>query len=640
MARPKKTSVGSFIDDMMRDLRHAGSKSVEVPDIITFVEHEDFLGLGTGPNPITLYPAQRIILKAFYRGSRGNENLELTEEEVEYCKKMGLDDSDPDKGRGDILSKYKTKQLFRELVLVWGRRSGKDFLVSIIALYEAMRLLEVPGGDPYKYYTLSGGADISILTIAASQAQAQIAFREIREKLLYSKYFSDKYVSEGITQGSISLQTPKDKKDNEYFERKGLPAKTGSVKIEVGHSNPDTLVGKSCFVLVLDEVASYRVGGSGAGSGDKIYALLQPAVSTYMRQIPMFDDDGNPIIDEDTGEQAIDRIYEGKIISISSPRAKEGKLWELWSNSSFVDNRLACRLPTWVVNTRHTEKSLMREFSAMSDLKFNMEFGAEFGGTGGESMFSPDIVKTAFQNNLTIKPIGQPGKTYFVHIDPATNSHNYALVVCHKEIYLNPETNKADFFIEVDFVKYWTPTPDRMIEVEEVDEFVISLKRRFHLGLVTYDSWNSAASIQKLKKNGIAAKEKKYNRKYKMQIYSELEELLKSERLRIPYVSLLFNEMIHLQRKYDANGFKIYPKTEEDVANTDDVVDALAGAIFNTISTDVNRLPSGRMVATGSTPSANDQVWQGMQGPIGVGPGQAVSNWYEKRNSWPMRKRI
>ena len=107
--------------------------------------------------------------------------------------------------------------------MIWGRRASKDFLISIIALYEALKLLEVPEGDPYKYYHLDAGQTISILTVAASQSQAGIAFEQIRAKLLYSNYFRDKYIKEGIEAQRIWLLTPRDKEDNKNFLERGMP---------------------------------------------------------------------------------------------------------------------------------------------------------------------------------------------------------------------------------------------------------------------------------------------------------------------------------------------------------------------------------------------------------------------------------
>ncbi|GAH88792.1 unnamed protein product, partial [marine sediment metagenome] len=87
-----------------------------IPDIITFCNSPDYLNMPG--NSMSLYMAQRIMLKVFYRGSVGNEDLKLTEEEIQFCKDNGLDNDD----RGDVLGKYNDNAIFRELVLVWGRR--------------------------------------------------------------------------------------------------------------------------------------------------------------------------------------------------------------------------------------------------------------------------------------------------------------------------------------------------------------------------------------------------------------------------------------------------------------------------------------------------------------------------------------
>jgi hypothetical protein len=57
----------------------------------------------------------------------------------------------------------------------------------------------------------------------------------------------------------------------------------------------------------------------------------------------------------------------------------------------------------------------------------------------------------------------------------------------------------------------------------------------------------------------------------------------------------------------------------------------LAGACFAAINTAVNRLPQGKLVNTGVTPQSNERMWQGMQGPMGYGLGQTVSNALEHR---------
>jgi hypothetical protein len=74
---------------------------------------------------------------------------------------------------------------------------------------------------------------------------------------------------------------------------------------------------------------------------------------------------------------------------------------------------------------------------------------------------------------------GKAGVYYFAHLDPATSSHNYALVMAHKEVYFDKENMKKDWRIIVDHIKYWSPAPNRPILIDEVDEYVASLNVRF-----------------------------------------------------------------------------------------------------------------------------------------------------------------
>ncbi len=792
-----KQTVSDFIDGIKIDMSGGSNSDSYVPDIITFVEGKEWLGIPHHPsNPINLFPMQKIMLKLFYRGSIGNENLELTEEEIQLLKDFNLNDDD----NGNVIDKYYSNQIFRELVLVWGRRcisedsiltdpqdgsinkigelyddgiknidswtydeeknkmvvvkdaeiifqgtrecyeltsnagnkiectdnhpfltqrgwvelkdldvkrdqvaiieeipffgnsdkvneqdvyredkpfsffkiksirsigrkrtfdlsvshkkslqnfvsqgfivhnSGKDYCVSIIALYEAMKLLECNGGDPYAMYELSSANTINILIVANSKSQANIAFSEIREKIFHSEYFRDKYIKDGIGAGAIYLLTPKDKKENKEFKDKGLPQKKGSIGIIVGHSNSDSLLGMGCIVLILDEVASYKTTG-GSSSGDRIYAALTPTVQTYVRKEYEKDEQGEYLLNEH-GQRIINkRTYDGKIISISSPRAKEGKFYELFSTGKEVPTRLTMRLPTWKVNPHHTRSSLRKDNNTMSEAEFNMEFGAEFSGTGLESFFTEEQVKNCFiGHNLKNVEMGSPGRVYFVHLDPATSSHNYALVVLHKEYFLNITTQKADFRIIVDHIKFWQPIKGP-INPNEVTQYVVGLKRKFHIGLITYDSWASQESILAMRKAGIPNKETKFTSSYKFKIYKELENLVNSHRILIPYHQVLYNEMVELQRKFTPSGFKVQPKKDGDGQKTDDIVDSVAGASYVAIEKQTMSLPTARLVPMGN-PGNNNIVWRNMQGGIyGVGPGQMVAKALERRASWPNYKR-
>ena len=655
MARPFKVQYETLSDRMKALQKSIATQTLAkntIPDIITFCESPDYLGLKQvdedGEIVAGLRPVQAIVLKVFYMGSDGNEHIRLTEQEIELCKSYGVDDG----LHGDLLTKYnqnleilekfgKIVEPFRELTLVWGRRGGKTFLFSIIALYEAMRLLECPGGDPYKLYNIKGGAEISILTVASAAEQAARAFSEVSDKLLKSPYFADKYIKEGIGADTIYLLTPQDKQDNEDRRKKGIFPKKGSIVIEVGHSNSNSLRGGGIYVLLFDEIAAYKLTG-GPSSDERLYTALEASVNTYKRKIKLFDEIGNPIVDQ-KGRHKTKMIYDGKIICISSPKGKEGKLWELYDTSPQHSRRVACRLPSWHVDPSFTEEDL-RQNSSLSDDAFQQEYGAEFSGTAGSSFFPRECIERIFEAGRAkqLREYGQPGIAYFAHLDPARSNNNYALVVVHKEVFVINHNGKkmVDYKMVVDHVKFWHPMPGRPVRVEEVDNYMLGLKNRFFLAMVTYDQWNSADSIEKLKRFGIPSKCTKFNGRHIMNIFGELYNLVVGGKLEIPYHDLMCREMLALQKRPTASGgFRVYPKRDSDV-NTDDLVTSLAGACYGAIQASVDRFPNAKIVDTGAMGGSSGQrLWQSMSGPIGYGTGQQVSHALEKIHSWPNWKR-
>lgn len=606
--RPKKKSDLFFdlegLKEAVKNVPVTASDAGHVPSIIEFIESDKYLGLPhRKPTSIDLYPFQRIMLKAFYAGSIGNQNIGLSEEELALCKENNFEDEDT----SDIFIKKDNGITKSELVLVWGRRSGKDFIVSILACYEAAKLLESPEGDPYKLYNLGSGAPFTILTVANSSAQAQVLFNEIKDKIINSPYFADKIVASGILADQIHLLTPADKVKNVELAARGLPTSPGSVIIRCGHSNSDSLAGISCYCLLLDEIGLYKQT-AGSSGGESIYRTLAPATATYVRKEKTIDPYGN---------EKLQDVYDGKIICISSPRGKEGVFYELYRKSSSVSHRVMCKLPTWKVNPNQTVELLREKFANMTEEEFMMEFGAEFSGTAGQTFFTRDMVERSFGSSIKLRDHGEGGFSYFCHLDPATSSHNYALCVCHREMFINPQTNKTDFKIKVDHLKYWQPKEGKPILTEEVDNYIIALSKRFNFELVTFDQWNSQHSIDHLKKHSVPAKMTRFTKRYKIIIYDNLYDLCSAGRLEIPDHDLLKNEMLYLQRRYTPTGYRVFAK-KDGLVKTDDLVDALAGAAYACMHDSVVRLPQGRLVSLSVNPVGEGVVFRSMSGvPIG-----------------------
>lgn len=606
MSRNKDIYKDNDIAELMDKIRYevkARSGEQYIPDIIEFCESKVYLNLPE--KNASLYPMQKIILKIFYRGQPGNEHLKLTEAEIQmlYAEKM-------DK----VLQKYHSNELFRDLVLVLGRRAGKDFMVSLMALYEAMKLLEMPGGSPFKFYDLAEGNPIFILTIATSSDQARILFLEIKEKMMSSEYFRDKIGSAELDR--IYLLTPHDKKKNKDIVKSGVEnvaAQTkGSVVIMSGHSNSESLLGKRIYTLLLDEVASFKSTG-GATSGDRIYSALTPATADFQRITKEKDEKGNFI-----------KIRDSKIISISSPKSEEGKLFQLYKTADEDPFRLAIKLPTWKVNIAFSEDGLRREFKHMSPDEWNMEFGAQFSGTAGEKFIADHYVDEAMEIgaelNLNQRNQGIPGMIYYAHLDPAATSHNYALIIMHVEQRMRLSERdgqvikeKTKMFI-VDHIMQWQPMSGIAINVFEVDRYITDLARRFRFAMVSYDNWNSQSSVQLLRRKGIPTKITPFRKQYKMSIYDNLHYLLVNHQLALPqkgpHAQALEMELKCLKRIFNSGGFKIEPNPEAQ-KTTDDLCDALSGACAVATENIYSGYPQSTTVSMPHAPSmGSNQQWQ------------------------------
>ena len=562
MRKKKDDGLSSMIDEVLHDVQPSGGR--KVVDIITFCEDPKYLNFGGQTPPINLWPMQKIVLKMFYRGTRGNEHIELDEGELDILRNIAkhedLDYESEKNGFQQVIDKYYRRSPLRTLQLIMGRRSSKTFMVSLVAAYEAYKLLET--GNPQKFYGLPPGKPIAIINVAVSESQAyDPLFLEIQARVTNSPYFSDK-ISPASKKGEMFLLTDADKDEIIRRKTEGINLSVeGSVVLMSGHSNSRSIRGKAAIAILFDEFAHF-MNSAGRQSGDEVYTALAPSTQQF----------GN----------------DGKLVLLSDPRDKSGIFWKLFEMSQEVkdgvypnDNILALQLPTWVMNPNpnFAKEKLEREEKPKDPIAFLNSYAARFTGELGMKMFDAARLEACINTSYREPPFGDLKYPYYIHLDPATTSHNYALAMVHAIHVRNPRGDSRTRIV-TDLLKLWRPSGFGPIDISEIEKFIIALSRKFNVAMVSFDSFQSAQTIQRLKAVGIRAVETPFSPIYTSEVYGELRNMVHQGDISLPTNEQLLGEMRELLYKIHGHHIKPMVNVRSMDFHTDDCVDALAGAAY------------------------------------------------------------
>jgi hypothetical protein len=499
------------------------------------------------------------------------------------------DDFDP-LLRKQVFDKCGKRFKFQELVLVLGRRSGKSFLVSVMALYELYRLLSM--GHPQARYGLMEFDEIVLLNVARNEDQAKKAiFSKIKQTVLASPYFQP-FVGKD-TELEMRFFTDHDRDENERRKEKGINLFAGSLVLRCGSSNASGLVGLTCWSVIMDEVAAMAGDNPDSGLDYALYDDLKPSGATFGKDF--------------------------KMMMLSNPKGPIGLLYDLHENRLDDPTTLVMRLPTWMTNPS-IDQDWLAEQKVKDPTEYQMQFGAEFGAASSDPMFTPEQVNSLWMmRSMTPRAeVGQPLVEYFCHLDPARTSDYYALAVAHTEIIypiqIGPD-NKPLRRVVVDHIHYWNPaTKNQPVSEDDVIDYVLKLHLNFRFKQISFDHWHSQTAIIKLKSRGVNAVERQFNQEYKGKIYTELIQLMRDQRIDIYDISggkykdgldreFDLNEIAEaktqfqfLQKVWKGKRFEIKALS----GYKDDICDAVAAVSHEAMTSKVaNQLPSARAVSLG-----------------------------------------
>jgi hypothetical protein len=488
------------------------------------------------------------------------------------------DDLERFMSKEDAAQHYK-KYTKQEVILQCGKGSGKDFTSTVGTAYLVYKLLCLR--DPAKYFGKPAGDAIDLINIAINAQQAKnVYFKGFKTKIEHSPWFAGKYDA---------------KMDSIEFDK--------SITVYSGHSERESHEGLNLILAVLDEISGFAQesasGNENAKTGDAIYKAFRASVDSR------FPDYGKVILlsfpryqGDFISKRYQDVIFEKEtvvrshsfIMNPDLPEEEESNKFSVeWEEDHIITYKIpgvfAIKRPTWEVNPTRS----------IDDFKF--AFYTDPGDALMRFACMPNFSSDAFfkqrekvERSMTMRnPLDQfrrleptflpdPDKIYYVHADLAQKHDKCAVAISHVEKWVEIQSfndyKQIVPFIVVDAIAWWEPRKEGPVDLSDVKQWIINLRRQgFNLGLVTFDRWQSFDIQQELKAVGIKTDTLSVAKKH----YEDLAMLIYEERVAMPHIDILLDEMLELKIVSDK-------KIDHPRKKSKDLADAMCGSVYNSIS--------------------------------------------------------
>lgn len=541
-----------MFDDFLEALKSDNFEERPV-DAKTFVEGEAYL------NQPPLSQVQYDIVEAMSQIYRLEDVIEL------------LGDTE---GR-----RYYKKYTKNEVILQLGKGSGKDFTSTVACAYIVYKLLCLK--DPARYFGKPAGDAIDIINVAINAQQAKnVFFKGFKNKIERSPWFAGKY---------------NPKAESIEFDK--------SITVYSGHSERESHEGLNLILAVLDEISGFATEvGTGNDQGktaDNIYKAFRASVDSRFPDLgkvallsfPRFPGDFiSTRYEAVIAEKEVITKTHRFVMNPDLPADQEGNYLDIeWDEDTIISYKypgmFAVKRPTWVVNpTRKIDDFKLAFFTDMGDAMQRFACVPTF--SSDRFFKQTDKVQAAMtiRNPLdairrfdeSFKP--DPNKKYYVHADLAQKHDKCAVAIAHVDKWVNIQVIK-DYqqiapVVVVDAVAWWEPRTEGPVNLSEVKQWIQNLRRLgFDIGMVSFDRWQSFDIQNELKQVGMRTETVSVAKKH----YEDMAMLIYEERLAMPMIDLLFEELSEL--KIMNNNKVDHPRKKSK-----DLADAVCGAIFGAIS--------------------------------------------------------
>ena len=476
-------------------------------------------------------------------------------------------------------SRYYKKYTKNEVILQVGKGSGKDFVSTVACAYIVYKLLCLK--DPARYFGKPSGDAIDIINVAINAQQAKnVFFKGFKTKIERSPWFAGKYYA---------------KADSIEFDH--------AITVYSGHSERESHEGLNLLLAVLDEISGFATevgtGNEQGKTADNIYKAFRASVDSRFPDLGKVALLSFPRYPGDFISQRYDDVIMDKevvtkthkfIMNPDLPEDMEGNSLEItWDEDTILNYKypgmFAIKRPTWVVNpTRKIDDFKLAFYTDLGDAMMRFACVPTYSSDAffkqADKVKACMTIRNPIDTNKKFEPTFQPDpeKTYYVHADLAQLHDKCAVAIAHVEKWVNIQVVK-DYqqvapIVVVDAVVWWEPKVEGPVNLSEVKQWIQNLRRQgFNIGMVSFDRWQSFDIQNELKQVGIRTETVSVAKKH----YEDMAMLVYEERLAMPTIDLLFEELTELkivkQNRVD------HPRKKSK-----DLADAVCGAIFGAIS--------------------------------------------------------
>ena len=539
-------------DDFLEVLKSNHFEETPV-DTRTFVESPDYLGQPP------LSDIQYDIVEAMSQIYRKEDLIDLMGEE---------------KG-----TRYFEKYTKNEIILQLGKGSGKDFTSTVACSYIVYKLLCLK--DPAKYFGKPSGDAIDLINVAINAQQAKnVFFKGFKSKIEKSPWFAGKYNA---------------KADSVEFDK--------SITVYSGHSERESHEGLNLLLAVLDEISGFasevNTGNEQGKTADNIYKAFRGSVDSrfpdlgkvVLLSFPRFPGDFisekyDAVIAE---KESVEKTHEFIINPLLPDTDPDNKFQISWDEDHIISYKypgvFALKRPTWEVNpTRKIDDFMIAFMTDLGDAMMRFACVPTFASDAffkqAEKVRACMTLRNPIDNfkrfDEAFKP--DPTKKYYVHADLAQKHDKCAVAIAHVEKWVNIQVinnyEQVAPIVVVDAVAWWEPKVEGPVNLSEVKQWIQNLRRiGFDIGMVSFDRWQSFDIQNELKQVGMKTDTVSVAKKH----YEDMAMLVYEERLAMPAIDLLFDELTQL--KIMRNDRVDHPRKKSK-----DLADAVCGAIFGAIS--------------------------------------------------------